>query len=618
MPKCNNFNERWLIENRSQTPLTDSNVICAFHRYSFGIGWKQPKRCQHPGHQFKNGVKSPSIRTIPQETLAIFNETNSPLPVGSAFCIKHLKASTASLRDDDDEPIQITPTKSSTPIEENYTPHTPLISDEAIDEATSIASTLCNALTASPLSFQVKKKRIEDLTESTKSNIRSKFKRVRSQFERRFAEAIAPGQADELISNILHDDEDSDDDPGAVPEELVIPLQMFEESDSYGKVLILAVIDHSKYTKQFLMKIFNCKRYQIDRARNLQKEKAGLSLPKTEQIYRDRMPSEKIEHFLEFLFSRGLLQDVAYGVNKIKFDNGEQQKVSSAILLMKYSHTIAFYKEICQETGYVPMSDTSLWRILHSIKPSQRKALAGLDDITAAGMNGFKMLHGIAEKWKYSDVSKSLEKGKRYLKSNYPERCSMNSQIRSHSTSFALSDAADPDLNQTFDNQGDCADCTDLISSLNKIKDVVSQSNDDDLLYDTSIAIADVENYMKHQIRDAQQKLAKAMAFDLLEQNENGFWLKDFCQKILPAKFREGQKDYFGKKGMTLHVDVFLVKVDGVLRKKVYFTAVYRCEQGLTDSLCLAEVVLAKIREDFPAVKNIYAKSDNASSYHGN
>ena len=53
------------------------------------------------------------------------------------------------------------------------------------------------------------------------------------------------------------------------------------------------------------------------------------------------------------------------------------------------------------------------------------------------------------------------------------------------------------------------------------------------------------------------------------------------------------------------------------MRKKVYFTAVYRCEQGLIDSLCLAEVVLPKIRSNFPAVRYLYEKSDNASSYHG-
>ena len=274
-----------------------------------------------------------------------------------------------------------------------------------------------------------------------------------------------------------------------------------------------------------------------------------------------------------------MLQDVAYGVNKIKFDNGEEQNIANAILMMKYSHTISFYQEIFQETSYVPMSDTSLWRVLHSIKPSQRKALAGLDDVTAAGMNGFKVLQDIAEKWKCQDILKSLEKGKRYLKSNYPARCSEDSKIKSHSTLFALSDTTDADLtksSQTLDNK-DCTECTDLISSLNKVKEIVLESKDEDLLYDVNVAIGDVEAYMKHQIRDAQQKLAKTMAFEMLDE-ETGFWLKDFCQKILPAKFREGQKEYFGKKGMTLHVDVVFLKENNQLRKKVYFTAVYRCE----------------------------------------
>ena len=69
---------------------------------------------------------------------------------------------------------------------------------------------------------------------------------------------------------------------------------------------------------------------------------------------------------------------------------------------------------------------------------------------------------------------------------------------------------------------------------------------------------------------------------------------------------------------MTLHVDVIFTKENDQIKKKVYFIAIYRCEQGLIDALCLADVVLAKVKEDFPALKNLYAKSDNALSYHGN
>ena len=69
---------------------------------------------------------------------------------------------------------------------------------------------------------------------------------------------------------------------------------------------------------------------------------------------------------------------------------------------------------------------------------------------------------------------------------------------------------------------------------------------------------------------------------------------------------------------MALHVDVIFTKENDQLKKRVYFTAVYRFEQGLIDALCLADVVLGKVKENLPGLKNLYAKSNNASSYHGN
>ena len=102
-------------------------------------------------------------------------------------------------------------------------------------------------------------------------------------------------------------------------------------------------------------------------------------------------------------------------------------------------------------------------------------------------------------------------------------------------------------------------------------------------------------------MRDAQQKKAKIDAFKLLDK-ETGFWLKDFCQKILPAKFREGQKQYFGKKGMSLHVDIFFLKKDeGTnLKKHIYFTAITRCEQATGDVISIADVVLNQFMKDEP------------------
>ena len=92
---------------------------------------------------------------------------------------------------------------------------------------------------------------------------------------------------------------------------------------------------------------------------------------------RCRMDMRKVEHFIDFIFSNGLLQDVAYSVSKWKYDSRDVQTIPHMILKSKYSHTIAFYQQSCFELSYTPLSESTLWRILHAIKPSHRTSLAG-------------------------------------------------------------------------------------------------------------------------------------------------------------------------------------------------------------------------------------------------
>ena len=117
--------------------------------------------------------------------------------------------------------------------------------------------------------------------------------------------------------------------------------------------------------------------------------------------------------------------------------------------------------------------------------------------------------------------------------------------------------------------------------------------------------------------RDGQQKKAKQEAFQKLDAH-TGFWLKNFCQKDLPVRFREGQREYFGKMGMSLHVDILFLKKEDQLIKHVYFTAMYRCDQSSKEVISLADTILDKIMLDEPELQTRYAKSDNAGCYQGN
>ena len=169
--------------------------------------------------------------------------------------------------------------------------------------------------------------------------------------------------------------------------------------------------------------------------------------------------------------------------------------LAQAILTTKYSHTIAFYKESSRESQYAPLSDSSLWRILHAINPSQRKSLAGLDDTTAAGMNGIATLENIASKYNEKAIEASLERSKRYMKTRYQVHCSdTGDSIVSHCANFALSDSSEKHLHGEFVLSDEiCADCYELCKTFEKVRDLAKlNSADGDTLYDIDIAIKDI------------------------------------------------------------------------------------------------------------------------------
>ena len=166
-----------------------------------------------------------------------------------------------------------------------------------------------------------------------------------------------------------------------------------------------------------------------------------------------------------------------------------------------------FYRLSCQQVSYEPLSDSSLWKILHAIKPSQKKSLAGLDDVTAAGMNGFNVLETFVKQMKMKETEESLERGKRYLKTRYQIHCSdPSTTISSHSAMFALSDPNDISLQaDTEITNDDCAECYELFHAIEIIQ-AESISSDPDTRCNVDIAVKDIFNYTKHLMRCATKE----------------------------------------------------------------------------------------------------------------
>ena len=118
-------------------------------------------------------------------------------------------------------------------------------------------------------------------------------------------------------------------------------------------------------------------------------------------------------------------------------------------------------------------------------------------------------------------------------------------------------------------------------------------------------------------MQDQQQRLAKKYAFDNLDP-KTSFWLKDFARKVIPFEYREGQMEYFRKKGMSLHIDVYFRKEGDDLLKYVYLTCLLSCKLTAPDVLNIGDHVLNDFGKDCPMVSKLFAKSDNATCYHRN
>ena len=476
------WSEKQLSENRLGYELLDSSQICEHHRHVKGVDWRPQNHCAHPDHPPRK-VESKLMKS----TLAPFcfteqvNGTDDSFPIGSKVCYRHLQTETSrkkeqSTEKEDQVVEQEAENDQDDPRDKDYDPGVPICPPDIQCSSKYIGNKLMETLGLSPIRFQVTRKSVRDMSTSLRQTIERKIDQATSKIKETIAESIAPTQGVELIDELYG--------PNDLPADLKPLIEPFKTSDARGRLIILSLVDHSQHSKSFLQDVFGCSKYAVEQARKLRSAMKGLTIPSKEKFHRNRLNLQKCEHFIEF-FSSGMLQDVAYRV-------------------------IAFYFAICKETGFTPVSGSSLWQILNSLNPLQRKSLAGLDDITADGMNAFAKLDDfLSRRMKDKSLRDQLERGKRYLKTTNQEHCSQDSSRSSHNAAFALSTMKEEPCLEISDRV--CSDCFSIMEILEEISRIAIAEGSDDDQYDVRTSIEAVLRYMKHQIRDHQQRKAKFM-----------------------------------------------------------------------------------------------------------
>ena len=133
---------------------------------------------------------------------------------------------------------------------------------------------------------------------------------------------------------------------------------------------------------------------------------------------------------------------------------------------------------VCNKEGYVENRPTrTLWNILNMCPASQRKSLAGLDNVAAEGSDAFdtaiRNIKLIAAKCSNKkevmvNLESALQRGRRYLKGEY---------TRNYSNIEALDALSDPktlECQQACNHQRkkQCIDCEDLKDTLEEIEGI--------------------------------------------------------------------------------------------------------------------------------------------------
>ena len=613
------LSEAFLIMSRINLPVQDDSLICPFHRAKFGKEWRSSKLCIHPSH---TGKKHQLLRNLTHKEFMALGESfpDAFIPFGALICTTHRKQLSENDRgregcsEEEDGDLQAE-TACADGADPEYTPDSFQITPGSSQTLNSISE----IVSVTPVKYQVSKP-VNELKTSTLRYLKRKILEITEEATRTAIQSIAPGQSEELYDILFRNPDDD------VPADLVTLYKQFKEATRYNeKMALLSLISFQNHSKAEIMEIFRCSRHLVDKA-----EHASTLANKTENK-RSRLDVDKAKHFIDFLFSSGAIQEMAHGTSLMRFDEVDNQRVPKAILTVMKSHVICLYKQLCDNTSFNPLSDSTLFRILSEMKLTQRKALAGLDNVSAAGISAINAATILVQS-RLTDITvqeknsllQRIKRLTRYMKLEYKMNCSKPCHlVSSHCTCWGISDPLKKQLSVDCKSSHtkSCQECENVLDVFTILKEYGDRETDAehraDIFYDISVIEEDVMFYMKHILRDCQQDKSKQSILKDLS-DEDIYWIKDWSQKILPKKFREPQRDYFGKKGISQHVDVIYHKENGTLHKLAYFTIIQRCNQDLAQTMSVASHVAAQIREDFPNVKNVYVKSDNAGCYAGN
>ena len=197
-----------------------------------------------------------------------------------------------------------------------------VLSQEEIENAENTHSSLVEALDITP-PWQVKQKVIADMTNNSMRTIKSNYKKAKLALKNKFTEAVAPGQSSVFTDMLSHDDDDDDDMlDETINENLKTMKDIYTSRNNFGQLVILSLASQ-QYSKFNIMNYFECSKHKVDNARKLHSLTEGISILENKKHKQSKLDLQKCDHFLDFVFHDGLIQDKAYGTTNLTYSSGD-------------------------------------------------------------------------------------------------------------------------------------------------------------------------------------------------------------------------------------------------------------------------------------------------------
>ena len=194
-----------------------------------------------------------------------------------------------------------------------------------------------------------------------------------------------------------------------------------------------------------------------------------------------------------------------------------------------------------------------------------------------------------------------------------------STNIADHCIQFALSDTAEKALQSDCTHAHDtfCNSCEQLKITCFEIGEQIKSlcQDDDDMLYVHDQAVKSIESWKSHLLRSVQQDKARIDVLETLD-SESVLVTQDWAMKFLPQKYREHQRDWFGKRGISWHISVVVRKVQNVLQHQTLIHIVKNSTQESDTVGWIMEHVLKNLKKEHPKITTAYFRQDNAGCYH--